>query len=142
MPAVNNIPAWMGIAFGRIGQVELPGPNSNNPWIVDCLKSVKINGTDEVPWCAASMNWILAQVGIKGTGLANARSYLSWGKKLDKPVLGCVTVLKQGMDWQGHVGFFLDGYNSRIYLLGGNQSDRYGIISFSSDSLLDYRWPI
>ena len=37
---------------------------------------------DDIAWCAAFVNWVLANCGIQGTEKLLARSFLNWGKKL------------------------------------------------------------
>jgi len=75
---------------------------------------------------------------------AAARSWLSWGRKLEKPTIGCVVVFWRGKrdGWQGHVGFYAGrARNGDILVLGGNQGDSVSIRPYSADRLLGYRWP-
>ncbi len=41
----------------------------------------------------------------------------------------------------GHVAFFDEQRNARIFVLGGNQSNQVNITSYPGDRLLGYRWP-
>ena len=73
-----------------------------------------------------------------------ARNWLDFGRPCG-PALGAVAVFwrvaKNG--WQGHVGF-LAGENpavGKVYVLGGNQSDRVSVVALSKSRLLGYRWP-
>ena len=78
------------------------------------------------------------------SGKANARSYETWGRRLNSPALGCVVVLSRPPHaWQGHVGFYLGTDRARrlVQIIGGNQSDAVSIASFSLDRVLGYRWP-
>jgi hypothetical protein len=72
-----------------------------------------------------------------------ARSWLTWGKPLEKPIPGCVVVLKRGNNpHQGHVGLYVQpGKDGTIYVLGGNQGDAVTIAKFRKSSVLGYRWP-
>jgi hypothetical protein len=75
---------------------------------------------------------------------AAARSWLAWGRKLDKPTVGCVVVFWRGKrdGWQGHVGFYAGrAKNGDILVLGGNQSDAVSIRPYPMERLLGYRWP-
>jgi len=136
------IPLHLDIALNEIGQAEIPGPG-NNPRIAEYLKSVGLPGIDVIPHCAAFVDWCLVQSGVKGTGSGLARSFLHWGFKIEEPKLGCVVVLRRGIDpVKGHVGFFLDASRGFIRILGGNQGDRVGINAYSTLRLLDYRWNI
>ncbi|MDZ7824694.1 MAG: TIGR02594 family protein [Ahrensia sp.] len=93
-------------------------------------------------WCAEFLNATLAQVGLEGTGRANARSYLDWGEAVETPQQGDIAVFSNGdpSDWRGHVAFF-DQYNpdGSIRVLGGNQSNSVNISSYSPDRLLGFR---
>lgn len=138
-------PTWMPKARKEIGTKAFSG-TADNPDVVKYLKSVDSlsasdQRNDETAWCSAFVNWCMEEVGIKGTESAAARSWLKWGKKLNKPEQGCVVVLWRGSpnSWQGHVGFFIEEDSSKVYLLGGNQSDAVNISAYSKDRILDYR---
>jgi len=97
--------------------------------------------SDEYAWCAAAMHGILEECGVHGTGSKLARSYLNWGVPIDKPKLGCVTIIERGSEaWMGHVSFYLDGHHQIIYCLGGNQANRFGISMYIESKVLGYRW--
>ena len=126
-------------AFFEIGTKEIVGPGSN-PEVEKYLKTVGMPSDDDVPWCSAFVNWVITKNKIKGTGKANARSWLSWGEATDWPEIGDIVVLSRGQSkWQGHVGFFLDANNDYIYILGGNQSNRVGVNRYHISRLLGYR---
>jgi uncharacterized protein (TIGR02594 family) len=74
------------------------------------------------------------------SGSLAARSYLSWGTKLDAPRQGCIVVLKRGKGWQGHVTFFDREENGRLICLGGNQSDNVCFAAYRKSLVLGYRW--
>lgn len=138
------LPKHLQIAFGELGQAEIVGI-SDNPRIVEYQKTTKTNiksMSDEVPWCSSFVNWVLVQSGFKGTDMANARSFLSWGKSLDKPKIGDIVIFSRGNEpWQGHVAFFLDKSNGLVFVLGGNQSNRVGINGYQEGMVLGYRSP-
>ena len=84
---------------------------------------------DDIAWCAAFVNWVLAKCGIQGTEKLLARSFLNWGKKTETPQVGDIVVL-----WRispdsiyGHVGFYVSETVSSVYILGGNQADSVNI---------------
>lgn len=132
------------VASEYIGLAEVPGAKHNakivkmyadtgNSWVTD----------DETPWCAAFVGSVLAQCGIQGTGKLNARSYLTWGQKVDlkDAQKGDVVILSRGNSkTQGHVGFF-SGWqtNGSILLLGGNQGDKVSIAPFGVSRVLGVR---
>ena len=134
------IPYHLDIALNRMGTAEVPGPG-NNPDIVEWLKSVNLPGEDKIPHCSAFVNWCIEQSGLPGTKNGMARSWLNWGFPLVKPVLGCVVVLRRGVDPRlGHVGFFLDEFGGFIRIIGANQKDRVGVNAYAKLRLLSYRW--
>ena len=100
-----------------------------------------------VEWCAAFVNQVLAANGIPGSESVSdypltARSFLSWGERVDEPMMGDVIVFPRGnSSWQGHVGFYittsLDG--KYYFILGGNQSDSVSIEAFRASSALGIR---
>lgn len=136
----SNDTPWMDIAKKEIGMKEVPG-SGNNPRVVEYHSATTLKATeDSVPWCSAFVSWCLEQAEIKSTKNAWARSYLQWGKKLDKPRYGCVVVFSRG-DNSGHVGFFQAETEDTIMVLGGNQSDSVCIKEYPKSRLLGYRWP-
>ena len=110
---------------GYLGLKEWPGAKSN-PEVEALFKAAGHPGlTDDVPWCAAFVGAVLAQVGLKPSGSLMARSYLKWG--MDVPIHqarpGDVVVFARGKPPSGHVAFFLWFDGTRVKVRGGNQSD-------------------
>lgn len=136
-------PYWLSRARREIGQKELDGPGSN-PRIVEYHASTKLQATDDtIPWCSSFMCWVFEQEGIPSTKSAAAVSWLDWGEALDKPVLGCVVVLKRpsGGPSSAHVGLYVGEIPGSIELLGGNQSNRVCVQPFPTSLVLGYRMP-
>lgn len=134
---------WLDIAKGEIGTAEVKGVK-NNPKIMEYHKSTLLKATsDEVPWCAAFVGWCLMSAGVKSTLSAVARSYLSLGKVLKDPEIGCIVILRRGSSkWQGHVGFYMGSLGQgTIEVLGGNQGDKVSIQTFLKEKVLGYRMP-
>lgn len=133
---------WMKFAIKEIGVREIKGLNHNKR-ILEYHKATSLKATDdETPWCSAFANWVMAQAGVKGTDSAAARSWLQWGKKIEKPVYGAVVVLSRGKNpWQGHVGFVAEIGLDYIMVLGGNQGDKVSIAKFHTSQVLSYRLP-
>jgi len=130
------IPRHLDKALCELGQQEISGAEAN-PRISEYLVTVRQGLSDEIPWCAAFVNWCLPN----GTGLANAKSYLHWGYKIKEPKLGCIVIFNRGTEkWQGHVGFYLDEVGDYIYLLGGNQGNKVSIRAYNKNALRSYRW--
>jgi uncharacterized protein (TIGR02594 family) len=120
----------------------------DNPRILAYLNSTTIKGTpfalhDETPWCAAFVNYCIEHAGMRGTKLANARSWLAWGVPLQLPRLGCIAIFKDDKRGpkSGHVGFYVTDTELQIHVYGGNQGNRVGMQPRLKVDLLGYRWP-
>ncbi|WP_322470304.1 TIGR02594 family protein [Hydrogenophaga sp. SNF1] len=135
-------PLWLAEARRYLGVREIPGVN-HHPLILAMWKAIKRGGIrdDETPWCAAFVGFCLENVGIVSSRFESARSYLEWGRPLDKPVPGCITVL--GRTGGGHVAFGagVDRHGD-LLLLGGNQGNSVSIAAFPRSRVLGYRWPL
>lgn len=138
-------PEWLTIAKAEIGQSEIIGSN-DNPRIIEYLKSCVFppwtEFHDEISWCSAFINWDMKRAGYLGTDSPAARSWLHYGKILDAPRLGCITILSRGMVWQGHVGLWLKSSKTSVTLLSGNTSNKVCIQDFPISHVLGYRWPV
>jgi uncharacterized protein (TIGR02594 family) len=133
----------MPIAFHEVGVSTYPLGQSN-PRVTEYHGHAGIRGYDDkASWCSSFVNWSLAQVGLRGTGSALARSWLEWGGALSEPVRGCIVVLSREdpSGWKGHVGFFLRSDDEHVHLLGGNQLDQVREHFYPKVSVLGYRWP-
>jgi uncharacterized protein (TIGR02594 family) len=133
---------WLEIAERELGVSEVSG-SKHNPRIVEYHKTTTLAAVeDEVPWCASFVNWCLKEAGIKGSGLASARSFLQWGYPVDKFTKGAIVIFKRGSkSWQGHVGFAVDENFLAIKVLGGNQSNKVCYKWYLKKDFLGYRWP-
>ncbi|WP_282148928.1 TIGR02594 family protein [Algibacter lectus] len=132
------------IASKEIGTREIPG-REHNPRIVKYAQDsgFKYINDDETPWCSFFMNWVAQQAGLESTNLANARSWLNVGIPVSMPEPGDVVIFwrESPNSYKGHVGVFI-GYSqdqTRIYTLGGNQSDQVGETAYPSNQLLGFR---
>lgn len=135
-------PSWLAEARNHLGVREIPGVN-HHPLIVQMWKTIKRGGIrdDETPWCAAFVGFCLERVGIVSSRFESARSYLSWGRRLDGPALGCVVVFTR--DGGGHVGFLTGTtFDGRLLVLGGNQANEVNIRAFPLERVSGYRWPL
>lgn len=136
------IPAHMQIALGELGQTEIPGSDHNDR-IVAYFKSTSYHASaDEVPWCAAYVNWVLEQAGVARTKSAAALSFLDWGVRTTSPEYGDIAVINRG-GGKGHVGFYT-GFKTidstqYVSLLGGNQSDSVNTEWFPASQIQEYR---
>lgn len=137
-----NDTAWVAEARRYIGEREIKG-GQHNPLILQMWKTIKRGGIkdDETPWCAAFVGFCLENVGIVSSRFESAKSYLTWGQKLDGPAPGCIVVFTR--EGGGHVGFLtgmtIDG---RLLILGGNQGDEVNVRAFPESRVSGYRWPL
>jgi uncharacterized protein (TIGR02594 family) len=127
---------WLDIARNEIGQKEYLGFDQN-PRIVEYHSCTTLSAiTDEVAWCSSFLNWVFKQAGMLGTRSAAAKSWLLWGKEIEKPIPGCVVVQNH------HVGLFIKEVPFFVLVLGGNQGDQVKESWFKKSSVISYRWPI
>lgn len=133
---------WLNLAQGELGTKEVPGAGDNAE-ILRYFEEAQSSWAkdDSVPWCAAFVGAMLSRTGYKPSGSLMARSYLDWGKVLDKPRKGCVVVFKRGAPPSGHVAFADDWTASNIRVIGGNQSNSVTRATFSRAGVLGFRWP-
>lgn len=157
---------WLEIARNEIGVKEIPGTGKNNPRILQYidtfayLKDIvdakidpnkKLSDMDETPWCACFVNWCLIQSGKPRGPSARAIDWLRYGKALDEPAPGAITVIKKvkGKDTTGttgsgnHVSFFVEKRAANVVLLGGNQGNEVKESTYGGGGwvVLGYRWP-
>jgi uncharacterized protein (TIGR02594 family) len=133
---------WLQIAHSQLGVREASG-SRNNPIIVAYHRTAIGGVADSVPWCASFVNWCVKKANINGTNKGNARSWLDWGRKISKPVPGCVVVFWRSSpaSWKGHVGFYVGDAASYVKVLGGNQGNAVTISTYPKSRVLGYRWP-
>lgn len=108
------------------GQKEIKG-SEDNPVIVEYFKATSYHASDdETRWCSAAHCWVHAQAGQAHTKSAAALSWKDWGVPINKPVYGCTIVGDRG-NGRGHVGFYVGETDDSYIIMGGNQSDAYGV---------------
>jgi uncharacterized protein (TIGR02594 family) len=122
---------------------------ADNPRIAEYLKTTNLghpdNKNDETAWCSAFVSFCVESAGLKGTKSALARSWLQFGKKIDKPVRGCIAVFArpEAGSRQGHVGFYLGGSAPHITILAGNSGAHSNAVTIAvhNKPLLGFRLP-
>lgn len=133
------------IALAEKGVREFPGRYNNNPEILKYANDSGLysDGTDELPWCSAFMNWVAVKSDLERSKKSNARSWLDIGLEIDEPVKGDIAIFWRGTrsGWQGHVGIFWEYTPSEKYInvLGGNQSNSVNIARYAIQRLLGFR---
>ena len=130
-------------ASEELGVEELSG-GQHNPRVLAYHAATNSGAkVDEEAWCAAFVSFILESLKLKSTKSAWSRSYSSWGVRLEKPELGCVVVFTrpEAGPTKGHVAFFVSEDAEKVYVLGGNQSNKVSIAGYPKSRLLAYRGP-
>lgn len=128
-------------ALKEVGVKGIPG-KKDNPRIEEYHDATTLSANDdETAWCAAFVNWCMKQNGVKGSGLANARSFLKWGTQTTKPRVGDVVVFWRGSvsGWQGHVALYVSETATHVKVLGGNQGNAVTMANFPKSKVLGYR---
>ncbi|PFH19926.1 uncharacterized protein (TIGR02594 family) [Burkholderia sp. JKS000303] len=136
-------PPWMPVALAELGIRRFP-PGSINPRIVEYNNHTNLVGYDDkISWCSSFVNWCMTHAGMRGTGSALARSWLEWGRPLERPVYGCIAVLTRDdpASWKGHVGFYLRHDDEHVHLFGGNQLEAVRELAYPVGEVIGYRWP-
>jgi uncharacterized protein (TIGR02594 family) len=146
-----NQPAWVSIAEKELGIKEKKARGEHEERIVEFHSSTTTKKkTDENPWCASFVNWVVEKAGFEGTGSAWSHSWKRWGDGLTKPAIGAVAVIDWGLVYpgdkdykgKGHVGFVVGkSATKRIVLLGGNQGDMVKYAGFKKKHIVAYRVP-
>lgn len=133
-------PKWIIKARSFIGLKEGPGAIDNPKVVAFYTKAghpeVK---HDAVPWCAAFVGGVLADVGVKPTGTLWALDYAKYGTKLSQPAVGAIATKKR--QGGGHVFFVVGWDKDYVWGLGGNQGDAVSIVRYPRALLYSYNWP-
>lgn len=130
----------------HIGLREIPGAK-DHPTIVKWGKDAGIDwwNNDDDAWCAVAVNGALVNAGYPSTKSALARSFVKYGKRLDKPKRGAIVVMPRGSNPTfGHVAV-VDEVLSNGYLktVNGNVGNMMKVSTYHVDQLLPngIRWP-
>lgn len=142
--SLDEEPIWMARARREIGVKERPG-KAENTRILEYHAATRLQAkADEVPWCSAFVCWVMEGTDIASTRSAAARSWLTWGRGLTKPQLGCVVVFSRASADNpnaAHVAFYAGEQDGKILALGGNQANSVCIRAYDADRVRAYRWP-
>lgn len=142
-PQARNEPVWMSIARAELGVRETPGKRSTprvQTYFGATVAGDKTN--DDVPWCSAFVNWVMAQAGFRGTRRLAARSWEHWGVASPARTGAIVVLWRESPEsTKGHVGFLVSEAADTVTLLGGNQSNMVSIRTFPKVRVLTMRWP-
>ena len=139
-------PSWLKAAIAEIGTTEVAGAKSN-PRIIEYrrMADIALGGDDSiVPWCAIFINAMLASAKVETSGSAMARSFANNKnfRKLNAPIVGCITVISSTRGpASGHVFFYTGDNGLFLQGIGGNQNDSVNISMFQKKKLVGHFWP-
>ena len=127
-------------ALALMGKVfEIPG-EVNNQLIQDMHETVSgVRHSDETPWCASAIGYLLSSIGLPHTNSMLARSYIGYGEKitLEEAEPGDIVVFERGnSSWKGHVGLYMSHDLDGILVLGGNQDNSFKKKLYDTHDLL------
>lgn len=143
-------PAWLTIARSHLGVREYtpqrPGPNGelSNPIVEAWQRLAGIRRPDDdVPWCAAFVTGCMHEAGLTSFATSAARAWGSYGRRLEAPRVGAITVLwrESPTSPHGHVAFCVGEDARGMLLLGGNQANAVVVRPYPRARLLGFRWP-
>jgi len=140
---------WLETAKANLGIAELRG-KQNNPRIIEMYAKVGHEEIvdEDVAWCAAHVGACLVDHGQAIPPKENnlmARSYLRYGKRLDKPKPGAIVVKARGKPPFGHVGIVeeVNGDGSFV-VIAGNSGNKVKRETWKPSDPLPggIRWPV
>lgn len=134
-------PPWVAEARKDLGVREIKGP-AHEARILQMWRDAKLSGikSELVPWCAGAACAWLERSGHRSPRADSAASFLTWGRKLDHPEVGCITIFSR--PGGNHVAFTLArDAGGDLVCIGGNQADSVSIATFARTRVIGHRWP-
>jgi uncharacterized protein (TIGR02594 family) len=110
--------------------------------VIEARKYMGTNPTDRKRlWCATFMNFVLAKLGYPGTNSDAAKSFAYYGRRISKPRIGAIAVLRRGKEG-GHVGV-VSGVdpNGNPIIISGNHNHRVGEGIYPRSRVIAYVMP-
>lgn len=129
-------------ALKLYGTVEVPGAK-NSPIILGW--AAELGGwiasyyqNDEIPWCGLFVGIAAKRAGFPHTQQSlSAGSWLTWGREIERPVLGNVLVFQRAGG--AHVGLYVGEDDECYHVLGGNQTNAVCIARLQKGRFLGAR---
>lgn len=138
---------WLDHAIAMLGQKEVRGAG-DNPAILSCFADCGHPQVDhdETAWCAALVGACLTRAGYPTPPTATslmARSYLSYGRKIEAPEVGAIAVWARGKPPSGHVNIVarVNG-DGTVTCIDGNLGDKVAYSTRRADTALAFRMPV
>lgn len=139
----SDEPVWLTIARREIGVKERHG-SSHNSRILQYHAATRLHAnTDEVPWCASFVCWVLEKAGFTSTRSAAAASYTKYGQPCELQDGAIVVFSKADPDagGTGHVAFCVGIEGDDVLVLGGNQANAVNVAKRPKSRIVAIRWP-
>ena len=94
-------------------------------------------------WCARFLNLVLNKTGYRGTGSDAARSFASYGRRVNEPRIGAIAVLSRGKNQNfGHVGIVTGvDANGNPVIISGNHGRRVAELTYPRGRVIAYVMP-
>jgi uncharacterized protein (TIGR02594 family) len=94
-------------------------------------------------WCARFLNLVLNKTGYRGTGSDAARSFASYGRRINEPRIGAIAVLSRGKNQNlGHVGIVTGvDPNGNPVIISGNHGRRVAESTYPRARVISYVMP-
>jgi uncharacterized protein (TIGR02594 family) len=122
--------------------IELVASSPDTRIVAEARRWIGTNPTTRATlWCARFMNFVLERLGLPGTSSDLAKSFASYGKRLEGPKVGAIAVMNRGKSG-GHVGvvsgFAKDG---DPIIISGNHSRRVAEAVYDRSRIFAYVSP-
>jgi uncharacterized protein (TIGR02594 family) len=94
-------------------------------------------------WCARFLNLVLNKTGYAGTNSDAARSFASYGRRINEPRIGAIAVLSRGKNQNlGHVGIVTGvDANGNPMIISGNHGHKVGEAVYPRGRVIAYVMP-
>ncbi|MBX9842036.1 MAG: TIGR02594 family protein [Xanthobacteraceae bacterium] len=122
--------------------IELVGNAPGSRIVAEARRWIGTNPTTRATlWCARFMNFVLERIGLPGTASDLAKSFASYGKRLEGPKVGAIAVMNRGKSG-GHVGV-VSGFDKDgdPVIISGNYSRRVAEAVFDRSRIIAYVFP-
>ena len=129
--------------LSHYGLSEVAGSDSN-PEILEFFRELDydwVNDDSAVSWCSAMLSYYAKKCGYEYHHGLNARGWLNMPVMVLHPSLGDVVILWRNdiHSWEGHCALFISWTHTKVYLLGGNQSNQINITAYPRDRIIGIR---
>jgi uncharacterized protein (TIGR02594 family) len=122
--------------------IELVGNAPGSRIVAEARRWIGTNPTTRPTlWCARFMNFVLERLGLPGTASDVAKSFASYGKRLEGPKVGAIAVMNRGKGG-GHVGV-VSGFDKDgdPVIISGNHSRRVAEAVYDRSRIIAYVAP-